>query len=869
MLNKSAAPVELDALAEIHNLPQLQEAGFFGRSRELWQIERAFVQGARRITITGFGGQGKTYLAVEAGLWALQTGQFELICFVDYAAFQGVDAVGTVLSTLGTVVGQSLPDSQAATVALQQTATLLILDNLESLNAAALNELLTAAQPWSEAGDSRVLATTRSADLPHPAFPKEGSRKHRYLPLQGLGQEDALAYFQTLQKLPPEPQFKQPAREVLLGLFAQVDFHPLSIALLARELKFRGPADLGERLQALLNAIPPGHENKTLLASLQLSLDRLDQQARLLIRHLGVFQSGASENMILAITEISADEWASLRPALESSGLIQVEDLSHLGVISPYVKFHPTLAPALWQELGPEKLQALAARYRQAYYRLSVFLYYEDRTNPHAARAIALRELPNLLHTVYAALQVGEDFAVAFVHSVNRFLTIFGLTRDRAALTAAQQQAGGDIGSETWYLVSSDQGQHLLEAGEYRQAAVVFQEIVCYLPETPNYNLCITLNRLGCCFAKLGKTADAITCYQQGLALAGQLKNSTAVQRQISILHGDLADAFRHNGDYTEAESHYQQALAIAMETGDALVEAVTQGQLGNLAMVQGDLGLAEQHHQSALTMFQSLNEPQTEAAAWNQLGSVYREAKAWTQAEQSYRKAARITEALGNLVDTAGIWNNLALVTQAQGKLDVAEDWYRKAITVQRQGNPLDLASSLNNLANLLQNQALRLSEAKALAEEALVIRKTLDEASAEIWKTYHILAQITDKQQDPTAAKSYRKLSLDSYLRFAGMPYQMQHHAPLITAVVQVLDSQGTGLPDKVSPLFGKFAASKEVLVLQECISQYLEHWQNLVTAIGQLLNGERNPEVLLEPLGFTDAAIIHCILKALDQP
>ena len=34
------------------NLPDLQEAGFWGRNRELWLIERAFVHGTRRLTIT-------------------------------------------------------------------------------------------------------------------------------------------------------------------------------------------------------------------------------------------------------------------------------------------------------------------------------------------------------------------------------------------------------------------------------------------------------------------------------------------------------------------------------------------------------------------------------------------------------------------------------------------------------------------------------------------------------------------------------------------------------------------------------------------------------------------------------------------------
>ena len=256
LLNKLPSPLtplpEGEGEKALHNLPKLQDAGFFGRSRELWQIERAFVQGVRSIAITGFGGQGKTYLAIEAGLWLQQTGLFSKVCFVDYAAFQGVDAVGMAVSTLATVLDESLLDENAAALALQKTATLLILDNLEALSASALAELLTTAQAWSTAGKSRLLLTTRQNDLAHAAYPKENSSQHLYCPLQGLGQEDALAYFQTLQKLPPEPQFKQPEREVLLTLFASVNFHPLSIGLLARELKFRRPAELGERLEHYL-----------------------------------------------------------------------------------------------------------------------------------------------------------------------------------------------------------------------------------------------------------------------------------------------------------------------------------------------------------------------------------------------------------------------------------------------------------------------------------------------------------------------------------------------------------------------------------------------------------------------------------------
>jgi len=226
------------SVAPKSNLPKLQEAVFFGRTPELWLIERAFVQGTRRLTIFGFGGQGKTYLAGEAGQWLAKTGLFQSLCFVDYASFQGVDAVGLAITTLATVFQKSLVDAQAATAALAQQPTLLILDNLETLSTESLSELLTVAKQWSEIGQCRVLLTTRTPDFHHPDYPTEASLIHQALPLSGLAPDDALAYFQWLLKLPPPPQVELPKRSVVLDIFKQVSFHPLSVGLVARQLYF-------------------------------------------------------------------------------------------------------------------------------------------------------------------------------------------------------------------------------------------------------------------------------------------------------------------------------------------------------------------------------------------------------------------------------------------------------------------------------------------------------------------------------------------------------------------------------------------------------------------------------------------------------
>ena len=66
LLKKAEGGTQKAASLVRTNLPKAPTGGFFGRKRRLWEIERWFAGPTRRITLTGFGGQGKTALAQEA-----------------------------------------------------------------------------------------------------------------------------------------------------------------------------------------------------------------------------------------------------------------------------------------------------------------------------------------------------------------------------------------------------------------------------------------------------------------------------------------------------------------------------------------------------------------------------------------------------------------------------------------------------------------------------------------------------------------------------------------------------------------------------------------------------------------------------------
>jgi tetratricopeptide (TPR) repeat protein len=802
---------------------------------------------------------------------------FQAAVFVDYARIQAADAVSVAVSNIGSVLGQTLIDGQAARAALGQLPTLVVLDNLEALAADALKELLDAAKGWSEAGLSRVLLTTRTPEFGHPDYRVEGTLIHRRIVLDGLGSkkapDDALEWFAELSKLPPAPRLAPPRREELIDLFDRVRFHPLSILVLAAQLKTRKPDELVHRLGQLLGGGSSSQAATTeatlpeLVASLQLSVDRLDETARQVLPRLGVFQGGAFEDDLLAITEVGEEVWPGLGRQLEAAALIQAEAIP--GVRPPFFRFHPTLGPMLWEQLGADDRARLTDAHRQRYHGLANYLYNQDDKNPHFARAIALRELPNLLHAVEAAFSAQDPGAVDFADSVTKFLNTFGLRRESEQLTARAQAASGDEGSQTWLVAQSNRGLQLLENGRAAEAAQVFQAILTKLGEAPSHRRAVTLSSLGRCFRFGGRPDLAAEPYREGLAVAAQLEQSDSVKRLQGALRMGLADVLVDSGQYAEARKEYEASLAILEEIGDLRDKGAVLGQLGTLAMRERKLEEAQTRHRAALELFQRLREPAMEGVASHQLGRVFQEAEQWDEAERHFREAARLKEEnglIGGPNGAATTWNELANVSMNDGKPEAAESWYRKAIDGgQAHGDLLPVSRALNNLADLLQAQPGRLAEARQLAEEALTLKRTIDAGPAEIWKTYTILSMIADKEAELTPdrqrgvelqseAREHRRLGREAKRKFPGTRHELKKRLPLTLATV---------LATQDPAQHGELASA---------LSRYSDPvWNRLVGSIHRIVGGERDPEALgvdsdLDP---QDSLILGIILAAMADP
>jgi len=150
----------------------------------------------------------------------------------------------------------------------------------------------------------------------------------------------------------------------------------------------------------------------------------------------------------------------------------------------------------------------LIKKHKYYYYEISKWLYQKDDKEPHEARAIARRELPNLMAAVRISLDSIDDNAASFVDYVNRFLVLFGMNRDRKQLTDQAEAIAGAVGSRSWVLSRSNTGEQLWAAGQLQAALDIFEEILTGLGDAVSYERCVTLHRIGRCYESAGQRAS-------------------------------------------------------------------------------------------------------------------------------------------------------------------------------------------------------------------------------------------------------------------------------------------------------------------------------------------------------------------------
>jgi tetratricopeptide (TPR) repeat protein len=832
------------------------EHGFVGRWREHLALERAFEPGGARIgLILGIGGQGKTTLAAEMGRWFYRTDRFP--GGVAFVSMEQLSDLTGVLATLGraAIPGFALRDVEQGKAELKKHArakpTLFVFDNFESVlppapdssqaeqwlhEPAFLAEVLKLAHELAHLGDCRVIITSREA-IDDDRF--RSGRTTFVVPLGPLSRVEAIELVGEIcrhEGIRPEAASEEARGE----LVDAVGCHPQALVLLPALLRGRGLAEVTENLHALMVELErkyPGHREKSLYASVKLSLDRLPKEMREKLAPLGLLRVGISLPALGLLLKPESEDVRSFAEALTRQALAQVD--------GSYLRFHPALPPFLEAELRierPTEVERIWQRVVEVYSAQMGILYaLKDGSYQAVTSRLATQEFPNLLRVLnhLATAQDADGLEKAIDFAV-RLEALLATTRFQHALTAVaairndlagRRGAHGDW-SHAQFDAARNGVEQLLRGGRTAEALTAVESLVQRTeaagPEAyahANYDRAAARQMLGRVLTHAGRFEAARTEIE--VARQGFLAcTDEPAARMASVCLAESGDCHRALGKLDDAMHCYGQALDEFRRLEDRRSEAAIYCNIATLRSATGQCKEALQDLEAALQIFADIGDPTGKAAALFYQGEVFWKMGDLAAAEVSYQRVLRISHEQGRASQAAKAMGHLATIADETGRLEEAVAWDQEALrTFQACGDRYAEATSRNNLANRLCRVG-RLAEAEAEARRAIAILDELGLGS-EPWAAWINLHMIACARGDIGSAAEARTGAMERYGRYRAQGgYPQNHTAPLFVACTEAITADND---DRAIALLAEFTSKAA-----DCHPS----WQPVLSALSAVL-------------------------------
>jgi len=679
----------------------------------------------RLLTLTGAGGVGKTRLALAIAT-EVQGHFSDGVCFVSLAPIQDVDLVlPTLVRALG-LQANTLPPLQVLQAELREQHRLLVLDNFETVVAAApsLLELLAACPQLKVLVTSRETLRVRGEHefvvqplaLPDPThLPDEETLAHY----------GAIALFlERVHAVQPAIQLDSSTAPLITEICRRLDGLPLALELAAARLKLLPLPALLERLQHRLAVLTGGPRDlparqQTLRQTIAWSYSLLSDSEQRLFRLLSVFVDGCTLEAMEAVYSTLGGERASVLDGVTSLLHKHLLRRGEQGDEAPRLLLHETI-----REYGLEALVAnqelKVARQAHAEYYLGL----AEEAEVHLEGAQQVVWLARLEHE-HANLRAALDWLLE-QHESEMALRLSGalfrfwearryLSEGRhfleRALASSQDVAAGVLAKAL--LVA---GFLVLEQGDLERGMVLGREAVALQRELGDvHHLARSLYLLGLIAWVTGDFATARSYAEEGLAIARALDEKFTLAYLLDLL-GQIA---LDQGEDNRAGVLLEEGLTLHLQTGD------TRGRLNALFFLmrmlaaQGEVARARACAEEQLALSRALGFRVGIAGALSFLG--------------------RLALQEGNVATAGGLFEEgLVLLHEVNESWGIATNLQGIGVTVAAQGRPVEAARLWGAVETLCaQLRAPLPAEERAfVARASAAVRAALgEEAFARAW--------------------------------------------------------------------------------------------------------------------------------------
>ena len=620
--NLPASFPDLNSLSNVNtNLPE-QVTPFLGRGREIYDC-KGLLKKRRMLTLVGFGGVGKTRLALQVAA-ELSPELPSGISFIDLSQIKQAEAiVPTICYVLGIPFSSEFGAIDALTYSLKKETPLLVLDSCELL-AEPIGQIVE--HLMRSIPSLNVLATSR---VP---LGVTGEQHYRVssLSLPGLNDSlDAISASGAVQLFNDRAHVNQPTYSMtsetaptVLEICRRLDGIPLALELAAARLKNLTPAQILERLDLSLSLLrsensPAVHIEQPLQAAIEWSIDLLTEPEKIVFRRLAVFVTSwslpAAEAIVGDGDIDSIDVFDGLQSLVEKS-------LTNFSGEDQYSWLQTIREFSIQMLVASDDERAIRQRHLQFYSRYMASDSIHARSDEPRFRAELDRELPNIFAAIEFACSSAIpnetenlDLALRLSSWLFPYWNLVGRLSEgvRVGLEVLNHPAQQSSAELVRLLIET--GGAAYSVFDYGVAEILLSRAEAISDELGLELLSMeSLRTRGELAVHQGRLSDGRTLLQA----AAERYQTTGDSNGAAVCFRSLGYVARETGEFQLAQDLTERALSIHTEFGDSSGQLWCVGSLGSLAMELGELDRARQNFEQALAMHKAIeNFP---GIAWN-----------------------------------------------------------------------------------------------------------------------------------------------------------------------------------------------------------------------------------------------------------
>jgi len=624
---------------------------FFGRQSESAKlVDLLSRRTVRLVTLAGPGGVGKTRLSIEvaqrmAGVFA------QNICFVELAGVTDERSVDDAVAAALHLPTTGRSSTSAIVEYLRDKTVLLVLDNCEHV----VNACVRLVQTLYSAADGLTVLTTSRIPL---HLDEEHVIRLEPFATPDINAESRITVAESLN-FDSVQLFTNRAAHALLNftltdanvpavvhICQQLDGIPLAIEIAAaqvRALPIEAIADrLGQRFAWLNrqvgNSLP---RQRTLHTLIDWSFELLNDQQRLLLRHLSVFAGGWTLEAAEAVSGLGEACAEILTELVDHSLVVFGADAAHRRY-----SMHETIRQFAQEQLRSSDQKADAFERHARYYAQLVSRNAENPTGQpfHERLRTVVDDHDNVGRAFEWLVAQDGERALALVAQLGTNLNFWELggffQEGRRWLQRALEDTQGSV--------SIERARALLAAADLSSAITDF-----------DYGLqCVQQAQQ--LFQQLGDQCGEIDAQLSYCGLAGFAMKDTSIQ--------------------TKAERSLQMAETLSYTLGIAKARWI----LGSIAYDSDKLETAIQYHLPNVALWRELDRPFGLAGALTNLGVALLEIGEYVAARQAFEECRDIEQSLGYQRGVATDIHNLGETAFKLGEYANARELFRESLRIR-----------------------------------------------------------------------------------------------------------------------------------------------------------------------------------------